>query len=90
MRIRTATLTSETVRNTSGLNSVVILFTEFEWHRIVLFFHPERVGDPLEYGEAESNVVISAPTSKTLTKPSLAAVALCDCAHSSVYGSKGD
>jgi len=47
------------------------------------------VGDPLKYGEVDSNVVISAPTSKTLTKPSLAAVALYDRTHSSVYGSKG-
>jgi len=82
------TQTSETVRNTSGPSSVVILFTESEWHRIVLCFQPERAGDSLEYGEAESYVVISAPTSKTLTRPSLAAVALCNRAHSSMCGYK--
>ena len=78
MYTQTATLTSETVRKTSGLSSVVILLTEVEWHRIVRCFQPERVGDPLKYGDADSNVVTSAPTSKTLTKPSLAAVALCN------------
>lgn len=89
MRARDMTLTSETVRNTSGLSSVVILFTESEWHRIVLCFQPGRVGDPLTYCEEESNVVISAPTSKTLTKPSRAAVALYNRVRSSVYGPRG-
>jgi hypothetical protein len=88
--IRTVTLTSETVRNTSGPSSVVILFTESEWHRIVLCVRFGRAGDSLEHDEAESNVAISAPTSKTLTRPSRAAVALHSCAHSSVYGSTGE
>lgn len=85
---RTVALTSDTVRNTFGLSSVVILFTEFVWHSIVLCFQSERVGDPLECDEIESNVVTSAPTSKTLTKPSLAAVTLYSRAHSSISGSK--
>ena len=47
-------------------------------------FQPERVGDPPECGMAESSVVISAPTSKTLIGPPLAAAILCDRARSSV------
>jgi len=57
---RTVTPTSETVRNTSGLSSVVILFTELEWHLIVLCFHPERVETPrmrrVECGYFRTNV----------------------------------